>query len=110
MGNLAYQRAFSKQQKKSYKGLTEEQRKYIKAKESYDLADKELNRFYSTVKRKESGSVDFDNMEEANLDLFEYLNKMQNKAYKTMNKLANIIDVDYTFNVYLQINTHSMSF
>lgn len=110
MGNIAYQRAFNKQQKKSYKGLTEEQKKYIKAKEYYDLADKELNRFYSTCKRKESGSVDFENMEESELDLFEHLNKTKDKAYKTMSKISEIIDTDYTLNIFMQLNTHSMSF
>ena len=110
MGNIAYQRAFNKQQKKSYKGLTEEQKKYIKAKESYDLADKELNRFYSTCSRKDNGNVDFENMEESELDLFEHLNRTKDKSYKTMSKLTKIIDTDYTLNIFMQINTHSMSF
>lgn len=110
MGNLGYQRAFLKQRKKSYRGLTEEQKKYIKAKEFYDLADKELIRFYSTKKRKENGSVDFENMDEYELDLFELLNKQKEKAYKTMDKLESVIDVDCTLSIFLQINTHSMSF
>jgi hypothetical protein len=110
MGNITYQKAFRKQQRKSYKGLTEEQKKYIKAKEFYELADKELNRFYSTAKRKDNGNVDFENMEEHDLDLFEHLNKSKDKAFRVMSKLEDIIDIDYTLNMFLQINTHSMSF
>lgn len=110
MGNIAYQKAFRKQQKKSYKGLTEEQRKYIKAKETYEMAEKELNRFYSTANRKENGNVDFENMSELDLDLFEHLNKTKEKAFKTMDRLENIVDVEYTLNMFLQINTHSMSY
>jgi hypothetical protein len=31
VGNITYQKAYRKQQKKSYRGLTDNQRKYIKA-------------------------------------------------------------------------------
>lgn len=110
MGNIAYQKAFRKQQKMSYKGLTKQQKEYIKAKESFEQCDKDLNRFYRTAKRNVNGMVDFENMEKSELDFFDYLNRTKDKAMIKMIKLEGIIDVDKTLNIFLQINTHSMSF
>lgn len=110
MGNIAYEKAFRKQLKKSYKGLTAKQKAYVKAKESFEQADKELNRFYSTVKRTEYGAVDFASLDGATLDWFTAVNKNKDKALKHMGRLEEEIDVNYTLMVYQQINTHSMSF
>lgn len=110
MGNVTYQKAFRKQQKKSYKGLTDNQRKYIKAKERVEQMDKALTSFYSHSKRTETGAVDFDCLTDKELDVFDYWNKEKEKAMRAMNKLESIIDVNYTLNVFIQINTHSMSF
>lgn len=51
MGNIAYIKAFQKQQKVSYKGLNDAQKKYIKAKEKFEQMDKALNSFYSSAKK-----------------------------------------------------------
>lgn len=110
MGSLIYQKAFRKQLKKTYKGLDKQQRKYIKAKERFDQMDKGLNYFYSHCKRTENGAVDWDSLTESELDTFEWQNKEKNRALSVMNKLENVIDVDFTLNLFLQINTHSMSF
>lgn len=110
MGNITYQKAFRKQQKKLYRGLTDNQRKYIKAKERKDQMDKALTSFYSQAQRTETGAVDFEHMTYNELDIFDFWNKEKEKAMRTMNRLENIIDVNYTLNVFQQINTHSMSF
>lgn len=110
MGNLAYIRAFQKQQKTSYKGLDDVQKRYIKAKEKFEQMDNVLNSFYSSAKRTSSGAVDFANMSNDELDAFDFWNKEKQNAMKQMDKLENEIDVDYTLNLFLQINTHSMSF
>ena len=110
MGNLAYVRAFSKQQKTSYANLTEPQKRYIKAKEQYEQADKYLSWFYSNCKRTETGAVDFESMTDSELDTFEQVNKNKEKAVRVMSKLEDQIDVEYTLSVFLQTNTHSMSF
>lgn len=110
MGNIAYQKAFRSQLKKSYKGLDDNQKKYIKAKERFEQMDKSLNYFYSHCNRLTNGAVDWDSLTENELDNFEFWNKEKDKALAIMNKLENIIDVDYTLTYFLQINTHSMSF
>ncbi len=110
MGNLAYQKAFQRQQKVSYKNLDENQKKYIKAKEKFEQMDKALNYFYSHCKRLYNNAVDWNALTDEELDAFEFWNKEKDKALAIMNKLEDIIDIDYTLNVFLQANTHSMSF
>lgn len=110
MGTLAYQVAFRKQMKTSYKGLNPKEKKYIKAKEKFEDMDKALNSFYAHCARTKTGAVDFENMSEEELNHFEYWNKEKEKAMRTMDNLENEIDVEYTLSVFLQINTHSVSF
>lgn len=110
MGSLTYQKAFRKQQKTSYKGLDENQRKYIKAKERFEQMDKSLNYFYSNCKRTELGAVDWGSLSEEELNNFEFENKEKDKALAIMSELETVIDVEYTLNVFMQINIHSMSF
>lgn len=110
MGNLNYQKAFQKQQKVSYKNLDKNQIQYLKAKEKFEQMDKALNYFYKHCKRLESNAVNWSVLTEEELDMFEFWNKEKDKALVIMNKLEDIIDVDYTLNVFRQINTHSMSF
>lgn len=110
MGNIAYEKAFRKQLKTSYKGLSDNQRNYVKAKELFEQMDKGLSDFYTHCKRTAMGAADFQNMSEQELDLFEHLNKQKEKAMRTMSRLEDVIDVDLTLNIFRQINTHSMSF
>lgn len=110
MGNLAYQKAFRKQQRVSYKNLNENEKKYIKAKEKFEQMDKWLNYFYSHCRRLENGSVDWDNLTDEELNTFDFVNKEKEKALSKMSKLEDVIDVEYTLNVFMQTNTHSMSF
>ena len=110
MGNLAYQKASRKLQKVSYKNLSNDEAKYIKAKQRFEQLDKRLSYFYSHCRRKDNGAVDFENMSEQELDLFEEMNKEREKTLKTMSKLEDKIDVDKALTIFLQSNTHSMSF
>lgn len=108
--NIRLQAVAARQLKISYKGLDDKQKRYIKAKERYEQYDKALAYFYSHCKRTTNGAVDFENMTEAELDKFEEYNKEKNKAFRAMSRLEEQIDVDYTLSLFLQINTHSMSF
>ena len=110
MGTLAYQRALKKQQKTLYKGLSNEQKKYVKAWETFLQMERELINFFARCKRKASGEVDWSSLTEEELDLYEWQNKSKDKALSIMSKLEDIIDTNYTLNVFRQINTHSMSF
>ncbi len=110
MGSIQYQKAFRKQLKKSYKGLDKNQKKYIKLKEKYEQYDKALSDFYAHCKRLKNGAVDWGQLSDTEQDLFEYWNREKDSALRAMSRLETIIDVDYTLRVYLQINTHSMSF
>ena len=110
VGNLQYQKAYRKQQKTTYKGLTTEQKRYIKAKERYTEMDKALAWFYSRCKRTETGAVDWNVLTEREIDDFEFWNKEKDKAYRQMSRLAEVIDTDLAETVFLQINTHSASF
>lgn len=110
MGNLTYEKAHRKQQKVSYKNLSDNETKYIKAKQRFEQLEKGLSFFYSHCKRKENGAVDFENMSESDLDFFEEMNKEREKALRIMSKLEDVIDVDRALTIFLQTNTHSMSF
>lgn len=110
MGNIQYQKAFRKQQKIRYKGLDENQKKYIKSKERFEQFDKALSYFYMHCVRSDSGAVDWSRMSEEELDYFDMINKEKERALHSMSNLENKIDVDYTLNMFLQTNTHSMSF
>lgn len=111
MSSLQYQKAFRKQQKTKYKGLTPEQKQYIKAEEERRITDKGLNDFYAHAPRNNNGAVNWNALTEQQLDYFEQLNRQHNKAVRTMSRLEDGgLDGDYTLKIFMQINTHSMSF
>lgn len=110
MGSLQCQKVSARQLKKSYKGLDNKQKRYIKAKERYEQLEKDLAYFYSHCKRNVNGCVDFESMGEKELDFFEYQNKEKDKAFRTMSRLEEQIDVEYTLTMFLQANLHSVSF
>lgn len=111
MGNLQYQKAFRKQQKTTYKGLTPTQRRYAKAEEERRITDKGLADFYAHAPRSINGAVDWNALTEQQLDYFDEINKRHERAIKTMSQLEdNGLDGDYVLNIFMQINTRSMSF
>lgn len=111
MNSLQYQRAFRKQQKTTYKGLTPEQKRYVKAEEERRQTDKALNDFYAHAPRLFNCAVDWNLLTEQDKDYFEQIYKRHEKAIKTMSRLeSNGLDGDYTLNLFLQLNNHSVSF
>lgn len=111
MGNLQYQRAFRQQQKTTYKSLTLEQKRYVKAEEERRITGKGLNDFYAHAPRFQNGAVDWQALTEQQLDYFEQINKRHERAIRTMSRLEdNGLDGDKILKVFMQINTHSMSF
>lgn len=111
MGNIQYQKAFRKQLKTTYKGLTPEQKRYMKAQEERQITDKALGDFYTHAPRTSNGAIDWNILTEQQLVYFEQINKRHEKAIKTISRLEdNGLDGDYTLKVFIQINTHSMSF
>lgn len=110
MGNLICEKVARRQLKKRYKGLDSKQKQYIKAKEKFEILEKDLASFYLSAKRLSSGAVDFKNMTESELDYFEWLNREKTKAMRAMERLEKQIDVDFTLNYFREINLHSESF
>ena len=108
--NIRFARADNKLRKTTYKGLTPEQKRYIKAKEKYHQFDKELSKFWRDCKRTENGQCDFEHMNEQELDYFDHIYKGAEKARKQMEKLSEIVDVESTENIFMQMNVHSYSF
>lgn len=109
--NIRYRKVSERVNKrKSYKGLTEDEKKYIKLKEKYDLCDKEYNNFYKTTPRSVNGAVDWNKLNEEELDYFDYLYKQHEKLLKKLSNIEDKIDVNNALNIFLQMNTHSQSF
>lgn len=109
--NLRYQKTYQKLNKKRYKGLTDEQKKYIKAKEAYEKSEKDMNDFWKTAPRCESGAVDWESMTDLQLDYFEEINKNHERNIKRISKLEESgIDVEYTLNLFRELNCNSVCF
>lgn len=109
--NLRYAKTFQKLNKKRYKGLTDERKKYIKAKEAYEQSEKAMNDFWRTAPRSESGAVDWKSMTDSQLDCFEEINKTHEKNIKRISKIEeNGIDVEYTLNLFRELNCNSVCF
>ena len=106
----AYEKADARMRKKNYKGLTDKQRRYIKALEKHRQCEKELSHFYRTAKRNQYGAVDFQNISDVELDLFEHLNRENEKALKSMERLEEQIDAEHTVEIFKQQNIHSACF
>lgn len=109
--NLRYAKTCQKLNKKRYKGLTAEQKAYIKAKEAFEQSEKALSAFWRTAPRSSTGAVNWDKMTELELDYFDEIHKKHEKNLKTMSKLEdNGLDVDYALNLFREINCNSVCF
>jgi len=94
-----------------YDGFTKEEINLIKAKGKADQFDKELSQFWSKAPRNSNGVVNWDAMTESELDYFEYIFKQNEMAINKMSKLEeNGVDVDKTLNMFMMLNTGSVSF
>lgn len=109
--NLRYQKAYVRFNKKTYKGLTEDQKKMVKLTEQFNQLDKDLNYFWLTAPRNNNNSVCWDNCSDEQLNYFEHINKLKERTLKSINKLEDLgILQDDTMELFNQINTHSVCF
>ena len=106
----AYERADARMRKTTYKGLTDAERRYIKAEEQRRQYEKELDRFYRNAPRI-NGAVDWQSMDVETLDYYDHIYKAHEKALAKLSKMEDAgIDGDRVKNIFMQINTHSASF
>lgn len=106
----AYERADVRMRKITYKGLTDAEKKYIKAEELRRQYEKELDRFYRTAPRI-NGAVDWDSLDEKTLDCFDHIYKAHEKALAKLSIMEDAgIDGDRAKSIFCQLNTHSASF
>lgn len=110
--NLRYAKVSSSQNKKvRYDSLSKDEIKYIKTVNQQEQFSKELDDFYKVAKRNENGAIDWNNMNEEQLEYFDYIYKSNEKLLKKINKLEDIIiDTDRVLHAFLQLNIHSQSF
>lgn len=94
-----------------YDGLTEDQIKFIKTKNEYDLIEKSMNEFWRNAPRLPTSQVDWNSMNEQELDYFEYINKKQEKLFNRMSRLEDKgVSPEDTMNLFMMLNTYSVSF
>jgi len=110
--NIRYAKACTSQNKRvRYDNLSKDEIKYIKTIKQQEQFSKELDDFYKVAKRNDIGAVDWDNMNEEQLEYFDYIYKNNEKSLKKINKLEDIIiDTDRVLHAFLQLNIHSQSF
>jgi hypothetical protein len=96
--------------KTTYKGLTEQEVKYVKTVRQHQQIEKDLNYFYATCKRTETGQVDWDSMDDKELDYFDYIYKLSERLYKRKSNMEEKFDGDKVMKSFLQINNRSISF
>lgn len=80
--NLRYVKTCQKLNKKRYKGLTDRQKKYIKAREAYEQSERAMDDFWRTAPRSGSGAVGWESMTDSQLDYFEEINKNHERNTK----------------------------
>lgn len=109
--NLRYAKTCQKLNKKRYKGLTDEQKKYIKAREACEQSEKAMNDFWRTAPRTDNGAIGWESMTDSQLDYFEEINKIHERNIKRISKLEESgIDVEYTLNLFRELNCNSVCF
>ena len=70
-----------------------------------------MNDFWRTVPRSRSGAVDWNRMTDLQLDYFEQINKNHERNIKRISKLEESgIDVEYTLNLFRELNCNSVCF
>lgn len=109
--NLRYMKVCQRLNKKRYKGLTDEQKKYIKVKEAYEQSEKAMDDFWKTAPRTQTGAVDWNSMTDSQLDYFEVINKIHERNIKRISKLEDSgIDIEATLNLFRELNCNSVCF
>lgn len=109
--NIRYAKADASWRKKSYNGLTEDEKKMVKLTEKYNQLEKDMDYFWATAPRNARDGVDWEKCTEEQLDYFEYINKCQERTMKSINRLEEKgIIQDETMKLFRQLNTKSLSF
>lgn len=94
----------------NYQGLNQLQVKYIKAVKEYERVNKDLDKFYTTCKRNSNGAVDWNSMNDNELDYFDYIYKKSEKLQKIISRYEEKINGDETMRIFLELNCKSVSF
>lgn len=95
----------------TYKELSAQQVKYIKLKKCYDEAEKELNFFYRNCKRTDCGMVDWNALNDSEIELFECLNRKHGRLFDSMSKMEDSgFDADSALRLFGEINNRSVAF
>ena len=106
---IRLEKVAQRQNKKSYKNLSEEQKKIVKAWERKEQHIKELDRFWRTAPRDENGAVAWDKMGDIEIDCFHYIDKELERQNKLLSKYTDE-QIDEALNFFKQTNIHSTSF
>jgi len=69
-----------------------------------------LNQFYGTCKRKTTGQVDWESMNEKELDYFDYIYKKSNTLLKRKSKYEEQINGDEVMRLFMELNINSVSY
>ena len=107
-----------RQRKTRHTGLTDIEHKIIKACEKLDQADKPLygrKGFYETVKRTHNNAVDWASLTPVQLEYFEHIQAVYDKACKRLSMLQEKHDIDdykmhFIYEKFNKLNCHSVSF
>lgn len=102
-----------RQNKPTYKYLTDTQRKIVKAVERQRQTDKDMSKFYVIATKKyplhAHGGINFEIMSTDELDCFDRIYKAHERACKALHKF-NDCEIDGAMNIFTQTNLHSTSF
>ncbi|QWU14399.1 hypothetical protein SAMN04487895_101708 [Paenibacillus sophorae] len=110
--NLRYKKVSSRVDKKvRYDGFNKEEVKIIKIHKKYEQFEKELNNFWAYAPRNENNSVAWDKLSEAEISMFEHINKQKEKTLKQIVKYEeNGFDVDKIMHIFKQLNIRSVCY
>lgn len=111
--NIRVAKVCERQNKKiNYTGFSKDEIKYIKTVEQQKQSSKDLDYFYKTARRTETGAIDWDNMNNEELDYFDYIYKNNEKLSKRISKMEDttVKNSDTILRLFMEINLHSQSF
>jgi len=109
--NLRYNKTDRAWRKKSYKGLTDDQKRMVKLTERHKQLEKDLNYFWQTAPRNINGAVDWGNCTKEQLDYFEYINKDKERTFKSILRMEEKgITQEDSMKIFIQLNTKSVCF
>ena len=86
--NLRYKKVCERINKKvRYDGFSKDEISLIKAIKEYQRIDAELNKFYRTALRDKDNKVDWNNIDEVSLNIFDHIYNLSQKLLKRISKL-----------------------